>query len=190
MSAWLAGLLALPLIAQPITFNRAIAPIVFQICASCHRPDEAEPFPLLSYEDVKRHASQIVAMTGQRYMPAWPPEPGYGDFEEVRRLSDGQIRRMARWVENGPPEGDPADLPPAPHFISILAVAAGMAAARRMVVGTARSGRTNSARVHAASERPTIFSATSSFRSSLNKHNTSPPLSSVPATNGSCITPT
>ncbi len=111
-----AVLLALPLLAEPVTFNRDIAPIVFHSCAPCHRPGEAAPFPLLTYADVKRHASQIVAVTGRRYMPPWPPEPGYGEFEGTRRLSGDQIERIARWVEGGAPEGNPGDLPPRPHF--------------------------------------------------------------------------
>ncbi len=111
-----AALVALPLLAEPVTFNKDIAPIVFHSCAPCHRPGEAAPFPLLTYEDVRRHASQIVQVTRRRYMPPWPPEPGYGDFEGVRRLSDDQIERFARWVEDGAPEGHPAELPPVPRF--------------------------------------------------------------------------
>src|SRR5689334_9724895 len=49
-------------------------------------------------------------------MPPWPPEPGYGDFEGTRRLTDDQIQRLARWVEQGAHEGLRADLPAAPHF--------------------------------------------------------------------------
>jgi tetratricopeptide (TPR) repeat protein len=49
-------------------------------------------------------------------MPPWPPEHGYGDFEDDRSLTDKQIRVIADWVEQGEPEGNPADLPPAPHF--------------------------------------------------------------------------
>ncbi|HXI39829.1 MAG TPA: tetratricopeptide repeat protein [Bryobacteraceae bacterium] len=111
-----AALAALPLGAEPVTFNKDIAPIVFHSCAPCHRPGEAAPFPLLTYEDVKRHASQIVQVTLRHYMPPWPPEPGYGNFEGVRRLSDAQIEQFARWVEEGAQEGHGADLPPAPHF--------------------------------------------------------------------------
>ena len=111
-----AALVALPLLAEPVTFNKDIAPIVFHACAPCHRPGEAAPFPLLTYQDVKRHASQIVQVTRRRYMPPWPPEPGYGDFEAERRLSEDQIQRIARWVEGGTPEGRPAELPPAPRF--------------------------------------------------------------------------
>lgn len=109
-------LLMAPALAKPVTFDKDIAPIVFHSCAPCHRPGEAAPFPLLTYQDVKGHARQIVAVTGKRYMPPWPPEPGYGQFEGTRRLSDAQIRLIARWVESGAPEGNPADLPDAPHF--------------------------------------------------------------------------
>ena len=39
---YLAGvLLALPVVAEPITFNKDIAPIIFHSCAPCHRPGEA-----------------------------------------------------------------------------------------------------------------------------------------------------
>ena len=48
---------------SPVTFNRDIAPIVFHYCASCHRPGEAGPFPLLTYADVKKHAHQIADVT-------------------------------------------------------------------------------------------------------------------------------
>jgi len=70
----------------------------------------------LSYEDARKHASQIVAVTERRYMPPWPPEPGYGDFKDARRLSDEQIHLLAEWVNAGAPRGDPSDLPPAPQF--------------------------------------------------------------------------
>lgn len=109
-------LLGLPLAAAPVTFSEHIAPILFHYCAPCHRPQEAAPFSLLSYEDAKRHARQMVAVTARRYMPPWPPEPGYGEFAGARRLSDEQIQLLARWVETGMAEGDPHRMPPAPRF--------------------------------------------------------------------------
>ncbi len=114
---WLAfWVAALPLVAETVTFNRDIAPLIFQHCSPCHRPAEAAPFPLLTYQDVRKHASQIVAVTARRYMPPWPPEPGYGDFLGERRLTAAQLRLIAEWVDQGSPEGRPADLPPEPHF--------------------------------------------------------------------------
>ncbi|HEV3199092.1 MAG TPA: tetratricopeptide repeat protein [Bryobacteraceae bacterium] len=100
-----------------MTFSKDIAPILFQYCAPCHRPHEAGPFPLLSYQDARRHAAQIVNVTERRYMPPWPPEPGHGDFAGVRRLSQEQIALLARWAQSGMPEGDPAAMPPTPRFV-------------------------------------------------------------------------
>ena len=102
--------------AEPVTFNRHIAPLIFQYCSPCHRPGEAGPFPLLTYQDARQHASQIVAVTRRRYMPPWPPETGYGDFAGERRLTEEQLHVIAEWVNQGALEGKPADLPPAPHF--------------------------------------------------------------------------
>jgi tetratricopeptide (TPR) repeat protein len=101
-----------------LTYNRDIAPIVLGNCAVCHRPGESAPFPLLEYRDVRKRAAQIAEVTGSRYMPPWPPEPGYVTAGLVgeRRLSDGEIERIARWVEQGAVEGDPADRPEPPRF--------------------------------------------------------------------------
>jgi len=115
---WAALLLLTPTVAaQTITFCKDIAPILYAQCASCHRPHEAAPFPLLTYDDAKRHAAQIAAVTARRYMPPWPPAPGNGDFAGARRLADSQIDLLARWARSGAPEGNPADLPAPPRFI-------------------------------------------------------------------------
>ena len=44
-------------------FYHDIAPIVYRSCSPCHKPGESAPFPLLSYDDVKRHAQQIASVT-------------------------------------------------------------------------------------------------------------------------------
>jgi Flp pilus assembly protein TadD len=98
------------------TFNKDIAPVVFEHCAPCHHEDGSGPFPLISFEDVSRHAAQIVDVTRRRYMPPWPPEHGFGDFAGDRSLSAAQIRLFAEWMAQGKPRGEPADLPPRPHF--------------------------------------------------------------------------
>jgi len=99
-----------------ITFNKDIAPILFQHCATCHRPGESGPFPLLSYKDAKSHARQIAAVTRSRFMPPWLPDPGDFKFADELRLSDPQITTIAHWVEQGAVEGAPSDLPPTPKF--------------------------------------------------------------------------
>lgn len=98
------------------TFYRDVAPIVNRYCAPCHRPGEAGPFSLLTYQDVKKRAPQIAAVTTRRFMPPWLPEQGHGDFTDELRLSEEQIHTIAAWASAGAPEGDPADAPPAPKF--------------------------------------------------------------------------
>lgn len=113
----LAGLLIASAFAEsPVTYYKDVAPITNANCASCHRPGQAGPFSLLTFEDAKRRASQIAAVTRSRYMPPWLPEPGYGKFGDEHRLSDAQIKTLSDWVRAGAPAGDPADAPPTPKF--------------------------------------------------------------------------
>jgi tetratricopeptide (TPR) repeat protein len=102
--------------ATQVTFNRDIAPMVYKYCAPCHRPGEAGPFPLLTYEDTAKFARQIAVITERRIMPPWLPEPGELKFAGELRLSDEQIRLFKRWADAGAPQGEASDLPPAPHF--------------------------------------------------------------------------
>jgi hypothetical protein len=101
---------------RTLTFSEHIAPIVFNNCTSCHRPGEAAPFALMSYQDVKKRGPLIAAVTQSRYMPPWHAAPGYGDFIEAHRITDEQIGMIKLWVESGMPEGDPAKLPAVPEF--------------------------------------------------------------------------
>ncbi len=102
--------------AEPITFYKHIAPIVYQSCAPCHRPGEPGPFPLLTYADVSKRGAQIVGVIKRRYMPPWLPEAGHGEFKEERRLTDEQIRMIEQWVAAGVPAGSPQDAPSPPKF--------------------------------------------------------------------------
>ncbi|MEP7310318.1 MAG: tetratricopeptide repeat protein [Acidobacteriota bacterium] len=123
-----------------LTFNKDIAPILFEHCGSCHRLGEpvnasgaprsdskldgtsdqwciaGAPFNLIEYRDAQAHARQIAAATRKRTMPPFLPEPGYGAFANERRLRPEQIDMIERWVDAGAPEGDPADKPPTPHW--------------------------------------------------------------------------
>ncbi len=99
-----------------VTFNRDVAPIVFRSCAPCHRPGGAGPFSLLAYADVRERARQIVRVTQSRFMPPWLPDPGAFPLAGERRLSEDEIDRIRRWVEEGAIEGQAADLPPAPSW--------------------------------------------------------------------------
>lgn len=117
-------LLAMPLAMRaasdtgPVTFNRQIAPIIYQNCSVCHRPDEAAPFSLLSYHDVVRKAKTIGKATASGIMPPWKAEPASYAYRDERRLTADQIALIQAWVAQGMPEGDAAEKPEPPKFAS------------------------------------------------------------------------
>src|SRR5579871_2184183 len=94
------------------TWSHDIAPIVYQRCTACHHPGGAGPFSLLTYADARRWGPQVLAVTQSHFMPPWLPEPGYGDFADVRRLSDHETELIREWVKAGMAEGDAAQAPP------------------------------------------------------------------------------
>src|SRR5882672_4056466 len=100
---------------KQITFYEHVAPIVWKNCATCHRKGEIAPFELTTYEQVKKHASQIAKMTASRFMPPWLPEKGFGEFADERRLSEEEIDLIAEWVRGGCIEGNAGGLKP-PQF--------------------------------------------------------------------------
>ena len=91
--------------AGAVTFSEHIAHILYANCVTCHRPGEAAPFPLISYEDVAKRGTLLAEVTKSRYMPPWHAEPGFGDFADERRLTDAQIEQIAEWVKQGTPRG-------------------------------------------------------------------------------------
>jgi hypothetical protein len=102
--------------ADPVTFTEHVAPILFDNCTTCHRPGEAAPFTLMSYEDARRRGRLLAAVTASGVMPPWKAAPGDYAFTNERRLTADQIDVLRRWVDGGMPEGDPARLPGLPAF--------------------------------------------------------------------------
>jgi tetratricopeptide (TPR) repeat protein len=97
-------------------FTRDVAPIIYRQCTGCHRPQGAGPFDLLTYEDARKRARQLVEVTRSGFMPPWQPEAGYGEFVGERRLSDDEMATIRRWVAVGAPEGPADELPAPPRF--------------------------------------------------------------------------
>jgi hypothetical protein len=104
-----------PRAANTLTFNKDIAPIVFNNCTVCHRTGEVAPFALTSYGETAKRAKTIANVVGKRAMPPWKAEPGPAYLDECR-LSDDQIGLIKQWAAEGVKEGNPADLPAMPKF--------------------------------------------------------------------------
>ncbi|CAK8998561.1 Ankyrin repeat and KH domain-containing protein 1 (HIV-1 Vpr-binding ankyrin repeat protein) (Multiple ankyrin repeats single KH domain) (hMASK), partial [Durusdinium trenchii] len=94
-----------------VTYSNQIARMMQTHCERCHRPGEIAPFALQSYDDVSAWAETILEVMEDGRMPPWHANPKHGHFENDARMTDEERALFARWVENGLPAGDPADLP-------------------------------------------------------------------------------
>jgi len=99
------------------TFSKDIAPILQSHCQSCHRPGEAAPFSLLTYEQARPWASTMKRAVKQKIMPPWYADPAFGHFSNDRSLSEKEINAIVAWANAGAPEGDPVEVPPPPKFV-------------------------------------------------------------------------
>jgi hypothetical protein len=98
------------------TFSKEVVRIFQANCQTCHHPGDIAPFSLMTYADAHVRAADIKSMTQQRKMPPWKPAQSCGVFDSPRILSQTDIDTLARWADNGAPEGNPADLPPPIDF--------------------------------------------------------------------------
>jgi hypothetical protein len=91
--------------AQQPTFINDIAPIIQTKCTPCHKPGEAAPFSLITYEDVVKRASFIKEVVQKKYMPPWKADNHYVAYANDRSLSNSEIAKIVKWVNNKTPKG-------------------------------------------------------------------------------------
>jgi len=106
---------AFALAAEPpaITFHKDVEPILQRNCQSCHRPGEIAPMSFLTYKDVRPWAKAMKAAVALRKMPPWFADPQYGPYINDRSLKQSEIDVIAKWADQGAPEGDAKDAPAA-----------------------------------------------------------------------------
>ena len=102
--------------AQPETFSKDVAPILQAHCQACHRPGEAAPFPLLTFQQARPWAKAMKEAVLLKKMPPWYADPQYGKFANDRSLLREDVATLVAWADAGAPEGDLKDLPPEVHY--------------------------------------------------------------------------
>lgn len=106
--------------AKPITFSKDVAPILQAKCQQCHQPNSIAPMSLTSYKEARPWARSMRERVATRQMPPWHIDPSVGvqKFKNDLSLTEEQINTIVRWVDQGAPEGDPKDLPPAKALLT------------------------------------------------------------------------
>ncbi len=95
----------------PVTFSKDVAPIFQSKCQSCHEPGSIAPMSLANYKDSRPWAKSIKQRVQSRQMPPWHIDRSVGvqKFKNDMSLTDEQIETIVNWVDQGAPEGNPAD---------------------------------------------------------------------------------
>jgi peroxiredoxin len=100
------------------SYYRDVLPILQNRCQQCHRKGEIGPFALSDYEVVREWGPTIREAVSERRMPPWPADSKVGKFRNDISLSDDEISQITQWVDDGCPQGDPAEKPAAKEFVS------------------------------------------------------------------------
>lgn len=95
----------------PVTYAADIAHIVQENCTVCHRDGGIGPMAFDGYGRTKAWGEMIQEVVLDGRMPPWHADARYGAFKNDRRLADDDINKIVAWIEQGMPEGDPAQLP-------------------------------------------------------------------------------
>ena len=90
---------------QPVTY-RTVEPIFLNKCAPCHRPGDAAPFSLMSYDDVSKRTSFIKDVITRGYMPPWRADVHYRDFGNNRMLTEQEKQLLRQWIDQKAPKGN------------------------------------------------------------------------------------
>jgi hypothetical protein len=93
------------------TFTKDVAPILQRECQTCHRPGEAGPFSMLTYESTRPWAAAMKEAVRTRKMPPWFADPKYSHFTNGHTLSNAEIKTISDWADAKAPQGDPKDMP-------------------------------------------------------------------------------
>ncbi len=97
----------LALLAAVPLFYQNVLPILERRCLSCHRPGEAAPMSLATYQQARPYARAIRDAVLRHTMPPWFADSAPGQFANDPRLSPAEINTLKQWAAAGAPAGTP-----------------------------------------------------------------------------------
>src|SRR5437588_12035988 len=80
------------------TFSKDVAPILQARCQGCHRPGEAAPMSLLTYQQARPWAKAMKSAVLSQKMPPWPADPAVGHFSNDRSMPAKERETLVAWV--------------------------------------------------------------------------------------------
>jgi thiol-disulfide isomerase/thioredoxin/mono/diheme cytochrome c family protein len=101
---------------EAVTYSKQVSRIIQKNCQECHRAGEAAPFKLMNYSDAAAWSEPIREAVSEKRMPPWGADPAHGKFRNDRSLTSAEKATLLTWIDQGCPEGNAADLPPARSY--------------------------------------------------------------------------
>jgi mono/diheme cytochrome c family protein len=98
------------------TFAKDVAPIFYDNCVACHRPNHLAPMSLMTYDDARPWARAVKSKVLAKEMPPWGADSSVRAYTNDSSLTQAEIDTIAAWVDGGSPKGNDADLPETPQF--------------------------------------------------------------------------
>ena len=90
-------------------YERDIAPIIKENCASCHRESGIAPFAMDSYSMIRGWSPMIREVVMTKRMPPGQIDPHIGSFENDMLLTDSEQQTLMHWIEAGAPRDGTTD---------------------------------------------------------------------------------
>lgn len=92
-----------------VTWHQDVKPIMKRRCFTCHRSGGPAPDFFQTFADLTQMGPAIARAVTQKQMPPWPPASCCKPLRHDRSLSDDEYSTIVTWLEQGMPEGMPAD---------------------------------------------------------------------------------
>ena len=92
-----------------VTWHKQVSRIMEAKCQLCHRPGQAGPFPLQTYEQVTLRKGMIRYVLENNIMPPWFAAGDTQRWVGDRHLAANDRKLLIDWIDAGAPKGDVKD---------------------------------------------------------------------------------
>ena len=99
------------------SYYKDVLPVLQNKCQSCHRPGEAAPMSLLTYESTRPWAAAIKQAVLSKKMPPWGADPAHGKFANDPTLTEAEKETLVSWADARAPAGRVEDAPAPRAFV-------------------------------------------------------------------------
>lgn len=99
------------------SYYKDVLPVLQKKCQGCHRPGEAAPMSLLTYESTRPWAAAIRQAVLSQKMPPWDADPAHGKFANDSRLTEPEKEILVSWADAKAPAGRVEDAPAPRIFV-------------------------------------------------------------------------